>query len=148
MTDQTTFHEKLSERDNVKAGGERSFGLVFAVVFVIVGLFPIFTKAGEEDDIRIWALVVAALFAILAMTRPQLLSPLNKIWFRFGLVIHKVVNPLVMGLIFFFVVSPIGIIMRILGKTPLKKNFDRNAKSYWIHRDPPGPAPETMKRQF
>jgi len=148
LTDQPTFHENLSERDDVKAGGERSFGLVFAVVFVIVGLLPIFTKAGEEDVIRIWALVVAALFAIFAMTRPQLLSPLNKIWFRFGLLVNRVVNPLVMGLIFFFVVSPIGIIMRILGKTPLKKGFDRNAKSYWIHREPPGPAPETMKRQF
>ena len=148
MTDRPAFHEDLSKRDDVKVGSERSFGFVFAVVFTIVGLLPIITRADDEGVIRIWALVVAALFAIISMAKPQLLKPLNKLWFRFGLLLHKVMNPLIMGLMFFVVVSPIGIIMRILGKTPLKKDFDRDAESYWIPRDPPGPAPETMKRQF
>jgi len=73
---------------------------------------------------------------------------LNKLWFHFGLLLHKIVSPLVMGLLFFVTVTPIGLLMRTLGKTPLKLEFDKDADSYWILRDPPGPAPDTMKRQF
>ncbi len=148
MTDKPTFHENLAGRDDVKVGSERSFGLVFAVVFIIVALWPLFTMSDKEGQLRVWSLVVAAFFLGTSLTMPSLLAPLNKLWFKFGLLLHKIVNPLVMGLLFFVTVTPIGLIMRALGKTPLKLGFDKNADSYWIARTPPGPAPETMKRQF
>jgi hypothetical protein len=130
LTDRPIFHENLNERNDVKVGSERSFGVVFAVFFVIIGLFPVFTRAGEEDIIRVWALVVAAIFAVIALCRPQLLKPANKLWSQFGIFLHKVINPLILGVMFFFVVSPIGMIMRALGKTPLKLGFDGNVESY------------------
>ena len=148
MTDKPTFHENLALRDDVKVGSERSFGLVFAVLFVIVALFPLLTMSDQEGTIRVWALIVAAFFVVSALTMPRVLAPLNMLWFRFGMLLHKIVNPLIMGLIFFLTVTPIGLIMRALGKTPLKLVFDKNADTYWIERDPPGPKPETMKRQF
>ena len=148
MTEKPAFHENLSQRDDIKVGSERSFGIVFAVVFVVIALLPLLAKADQEGIVRIWALIVAAFFAISALTMPRILAPLNKLWFRFGLVLHKIVNPLIMGLLFFVTVTPIGLLMRALGKTPLQLGFDDNADSYWISRTPPGPAPETMKRQF
>ncbi len=148
MNDKPTFHENLNGRDDVKVGSERSFGLVFAVVFIVVALLPLLTMSDQEGQMRIWALVVAAFFAGSALTMPSVLAPLNKLWFRFGLLLHKIVNPLVMGLLFFVTVTPIGLLMRALGKTPLQLSFDKNADTYWIPRTPPGPAAETMKRQF
>jgi predicted membrane metal-binding protein len=148
MTDKPTFHENLAQRDDVKVGSERSFGLVFTVVFIIIALFPLLTVSDQEGTIRVWALIVAAFFTVTALTMPRFLAPLNKLWFHFGLLLHKIVSPLVMGLLFFVTVTPIGLLMRTLGKTPLKLEFDKDADSYWILRDPPGPAPDTMKRQF
>jgi hypothetical protein len=78
----------------------------------------------------------------------MLLRPFNRLWFRFGLLLSRVVNPLVMGLLFYFTVTPIGLIMRALGKDPLRLRFDRGARTYWIDRQPPGPEPETMRQQF
>ncbi len=146
MTNKLTFHESLSTRDDVKVGSARSFGLVFATVFIIIALFPLLSD--QQGSLRLWALIVAAFFAITALTMPRLLEPLNKLWFRFGLLLHKIVNPLIMGLLFFVTVTPIGLLMRSLGKTPLRLGFDKSAESYWITRTPPGPAPESMKRQF
>ncbi|MBL6932646.1 MAG: hypothetical protein ISR45_06815 [Rhodospirillales bacterium] len=148
MTDKPTFHENLAGNDEVKAGSERSFGLVFAVVFIIVALFPLFTMSDQDGQMRVWALIVAAFFIVTALTMPRFLAPLNKLWFKFGLLLHKIVNPLIMGFLFFLTVTPIALIMRALGKTPLKLDFDKNADSYWISRTPPGPTPESMKRQF
>jgi len=148
MKNKPAFHENLRARDDVKVGSERSFGLVFTAVFIIVALLPLLNLSGQHGSVRIWALVVAGVFAITALTMPRFLAPLNKLWFRFGLLLHKIVNPLIMGLMFFLTVTPIGLLMRVLGKTPLKLGFDKNVESYWIARTPPGPAPETMKRQF
>lgn len=127
MTDKSTFHENLAGRDDVKVGSERSFGLVFAAVFIIVALFPLLTMSDQEGALRVWALIVAAFFAVSALTMPRVLAPLNMLWFRFGILLHKIVNPLVMGLIFFLTVTPIGLIMCALGKTPLKLGFDERA---------------------
>jgi len=146
MIDKPTLHESLSTRDDIKIGSARSFGLVFATVFIIIALFPLLSD--QQGSLRLWALIVAAFFAITALTMPRLLEPLNKLWFRFGLLLHKIVNPLIMGLLFFVTVTPTGLLMRSLGKTPLKLGFDKSAESYWITRTPPGPAPESMKRQF
>ncbi|MBC8270273.1 MAG: hypothetical protein H8E36_16155 [Rhodospirillaceae bacterium] len=148
MINKTTLHENLAGRSDVKVGSERSFGLVSSVVFIVISLLPLFTMSDQEGQMRIWALVVAAFFAGIALTVPRLLAPLNKLWFRFGLLLHRIVNPFVMGLLFFLTVTPTGLLMRAMGKTPLQLGFDDKADTYWIPRTPPGPAPETMKRQF
>ena len=148
MTGKQTLHESLNAHDDVKVGSARSFGLVFATVFIIIALLPLLSLSGRQGSLRLWALIVAAFFAVAALTMPRLLEPLNKLWFRFGLLLHKIVNPLIMGLLFFVTVTPIGLLMRGLGKTPLKLGFGKSAESYWIIRTPPGPAPESMKRQF
>ena len=148
MTDKQINHENLAERDDVKIGGDRTFGFVFAIVFVVVALLPVLAGSGEHDAVRVWALVVAAVFAITALARPQILTPLNKTWLRFGHLLHKIVNPLIMGVMFFLVITPIGLVMRSLGKKPLKTGFDKNVGSYWTDRVPPGPDPDSMKRQF
>ena len=143
-----TSHENTHRTNEIKVGSEKSFGLVFAAVFIIIALFPVLGTSDQETSVRLWALIVAALFAVIAMTKPQLLAPLNNLWFRFGLLLHRIVNPLVMGLLFFLTVTPIGLLMRMLGKVPLKLKFEKDADSYWIARNPPGPAPDSMKRQF
>jgi len=148
LSNNPSFHEKLIKSDDVKIGSERTFGLVFAVVFTIIALLPLFTQGGQENVIRVWALIVAVSFGLSSLIAPRLLAPLNRLWFHFGLLLHRVVNPLVMGLLFFLTLMPIGLLMRTIGKRPLDLGFDRAAKSYWVYRTPPSPAPDTMKRQF
>ncbi|MBI2240889.1 MAG: hypothetical protein HYU59_08820 [Magnetospirillum gryphiswaldense] len=125
-------------------GSERSFGLVFAVFFTLVGLWPL--KSG--GDIRLWALAAAVAFLVAALAVPKWLNPLNLLWFKFGLLLHKIMTPLIMGLLFFVTVTPIGVLMRATGKDPMRLKRDPAATSYWIKRDPPGPAPDSMKNQF
>ena len=144
MAQPPSTHEHLAHTDAVKLGSERSFGIVFAVVFAIVALWPLMADGG----VRLWAAVVAGLFLALALVAPGILKPLNLLWFKFGMVLHKIVNPLIMGLLFFVTVTPIALLMRALGKRPLALEADASLESYWIERDPPGPDPETMKRQF
>ena len=95
-----------------------------------------------------YALVVAAAFGGFALAAPGVLAPLNKLWLKFGLLLHHIINPLVMGLLFFGVITPMALIVRLLGKDLLRLRFDAQAKSYWIPREPPGPAPDTMRHQF
>jgi hypothetical protein len=97
---------------------------------------------------RSWALVLAGLFLAVAVLRPALLHPLNQAWMKFGLLLGRVMNPIVMGLLFFIVVAPTAIIFRMLGKDPLRLALDKSVPSYWIERHPPGPAPATMSNQF
>lgn len=137
-------HEDLRRQHEVKTSSNRSFGVVFAVVFLIVALLPLLSGG----DVRLWSLAVAAAFLALALAAPRLLAPLNWAWTRVGLVLHHVVNPIVMGVLFFLVVTPVGLIMRLSGKDPLRLRLERGSGSYWIERRPPGPAPETMKNQF
>lgn len=128
----------------VEMGSDRSFGIVFTVVFVVVALLPL--KDGGEP--RPWAGAVAALFLLVALAYPRALKPLNRLWFLVGTAMHHVVTPLVMGLLFFATVTPIALIMRAVGKDPLRLRRDDAAASYWILRDPPGPDAESMRRQF
>ncbi|MBT3916404.1 MAG: hypothetical protein HN731_04795 [Rhodospirillaceae bacterium] len=137
-------HENLSRKDNVKSGSNKYFGLVFAVVFTVVGLWPLLS----DQSPRLWSLGIALALVIISFATPQLLKPFNRVWFLFGLLLHKIVSPIIMGLIFYTTVTPIALIMRLLGKRPLPLEFDPKADSYWIHREPPGPEPETMTRQF
>ena len=137
------FHESFGRKQNVKKGSARSFGIVFAVVFAIIALWPLW----DGNAPRIWASVVAVVFASVAVVRPQLLEPLNRVWLRFGELLHRIVSPVVMGLIFFLAVTPTGLVMRLLGKRPIPLHFEERV-SYWIERQPPGPTPDSIKNQF
>ena len=120
---------------------EKSFGVVFSIVFLIVALYPLITS----ESLRIWALVVSIIFFLLAFLAPKILVLPNKLWFKFGLLIGSIVAPIVMAFVYFVTVLPTGLIMRLLGKDLLKQKLDKNAKSYWIERkEPMG----TMKNQF
>jgi hypothetical protein len=137
------MHERL-DVDQVQIGSERSFGLVFAAVFALIGLWPLLRAA----EARGWALALAALFLAAGLWLPQSLRTLNRLWFKFGLALARVTTPLVMGLLFFAVVAPTGLFMRLRGKDLLRLRIDRAAATYWIERAPPGPAPDSMRNQF
>jgi len=126
--------------DEIKIGSNRSFGIVFFVVFLLIALYPLL----KESDLRIWSLLISLIFLALGLLNSNLLTPLNKLWFKFGLFLGKIISPLIMGLIFFAVVTPIGILMRILGKDLLNLKFNKK-KSYWIEKT--GPKSK-MKNQF
>lgn len=141
---QSGLHESLEARTEVRLGSERAFGVVFAVVFAFIGLLPLL---GSREP-RYWALVIAGIFLGLAFLAPKSLAPLNRLWFRFGLLLHRVISPLIMGLLFFLVITPTGWIMRLLRKDILHLKFDPKAESYWIERQPPGPDGDSLKNQF
>jgi len=131
----------MKAESKIKISSNRSFGLVFFVVFLIVALWPL--KSGE--DIRIWSLALSIIFFSLGILNSKLLTPLNKLWFKFGILLGSIVSPIVMGIVFFLVVTPTSIIMRLLGKDLLKKNKIKSASTYWIKRDK---QQSTMKNQF
>ena len=112
---------------------EKSFGVIFSTVFLIVSLYPLINSEG----LRIWALVVSTIFFLLAFVAPQVLVLPNKLWFKFGLLLGSIIAPIVMAMVYFITVLPTGIIMRLLGKDLLKQKLDNNAKSYWIKRSEP-----------
>ena len=142
MPNQT--HESYSRADVEAPGSERSFGLVMAAALAVIAAIN-FWHAG-----RVWPWTggVAGLFLVFAWLYPKALKPLNWIWFRFGLLLHKIVSPVVMALLFYGSIMPIGLIMRAFGKDFLRLKREPDRDSYWIVRQPPGPAPETMKDQF
>lgn len=146
MTDNKTnaLHELLIREGEIKGSSDRSFGGVFTVVFLIIGFWPM-VSGGTP---RSWALAIAGVFLALAIIRPSVLAPLNRLWMKFGLLLHKITNPIIMGLVFFLAVTPTAMVMKVLGKDPLRRKIDKGATSYWIDREPPGPEPETMKNQF
>ena len=131
----------MKAESKIKISSNRSFGLVFFVVFLIVALWPL--KSGE--DIRIWSLALSIIFFSLGILNSKLLTPLNKLWFKFGILLGSIVSPIVMGIVFFLVVTPTSIIMRLLGKDLLKKNKIKSASTYWIKRDK---QHNSMKKQF
>ena len=141
----TSTHEDLTRRPGAAKGGtDRAFGLVMAVAAAAYALWPLF----EGEAPRAWALAVAGALAALAFVRPGVLAPFNRAWTWFGLLLHRIISPLVLGIIFFATVTPTALIMRALGKDPLRLRFEPGARTYWIERRPPGPEPETMRNQF
>ena len=126
--------------DNVKISSNRSFGIVFFVVFLLIALYPL-TNNGE---IRLWSVIISLFFLVLGILNSKILTPLNKIWFRFGIFLGKIISPLIMGIIFFLVVTPIGLIMKTLRKDLLNLKYSKN-KTYWIEKS--GPKSK-MKNQF
>jgi len=141
---QPSLHENFTPTDDVKIGSNRTFGVVFTVVFSIIGLFPLW----NSEPVHLWAVGVAGVFLALALIAPKTLAPLNRAWFQFGLLLHKIISPVTMGLIFFGAVMPTGLVMRLLGKRTLVLGFDKEKDTYWNNRTPPSLEPGSMKRQF
>ena len=124
----------------IKVGSNKSFGIVFFVFFLIIGLYPLI----NEGNIRIWSIVISIIFLILGLINSQILTPLNILWFKFGMLLGKFVSPIVMGLVFFLVVTPTGLIMKLFNKDLLKLRKNKNS-SYWIKRPK---IKSEMKNQF
>jgi hypothetical protein len=138
------FHEDLARHGDEPRASERNLGVTFAVVLALVGALKLY----RGSEYGLYWLVAAAVFLACAYLWTAPLRPLNFVWHRLGLVLFAVVSPLVMGIVFYTTVAPIGLLMRFFGKDPLHLGFDRTARSYWIERNPPGPAGPQMKNQF
>ena len=141
MTSQ--IHEDIERPQEAAGSSDRAFGLVFAGAFCVVALLP----AVRGGGVRGWALGVAALFLAAALTRPAILHPLNRVWMRIGMILGMIANPIILAILFYLVLVPIGLLMRLVGSRPLQLGFDPEARTYWTPREP-GPAPDTMNRQF
>ena len=126
--------------DDIKISSNRSFGIVFFIVFLLIALYPLINKG----ELRLWSLIISFIFFILGILNSKILTPLNKLWFKFGIFLGKIVSPIIMVIIFFFVVTPIGVLMRIFGKDILNLKYNNN-KSYWIEKTEPK---SKMKNQF
>jgi hypothetical protein len=126
--------------DEIKISSNRSFGIVFFIFFLIVALHPLF----NNEDLKLWSLIISIIFLILGLLNSKVLTPLNRIWFKFGIILGKIVSPFVMGIIYFLIVTPIGLIMRLFRKDLLNLKYD-NKNTYWIEKT--GPKSK-MKNQF
>jgi Saxitoxin biosynthesis operon protein SxtJ len=136
--------EDLKREESVEIGSDRSFGFVFCAVFLIIGLWPLL----KHGHVRIWALALAAIFLVIALVVPKVLAPLNRLWMKFGLLLAAVISPIFLGILFYLVFLPMGLVMRLAGNDALKLKLDRKARSYWVDRDPPGPPPGSINNQF
>lgn len=132
------------EYSKIEVGSSRSFAVVFAVVFAIIGAYPLL----RGGDPRLWALAIAGAFVVVGVVYPKALQPLNVLWFKFGMLLGRIINPLVMLIIYVVTVVPIGIILRLVGKDLLSLKIDDSTSSYWIVRAPPGPEPKSLEDQF
>lgn len=131
-------------------GSERSFGLVFSTVFLLIGAWNIYQDWPQwhQSLLGLGGLGLAVVFAVLAVFFQDALKIPNLLWFKLGQLLHKIVSPLVLGLLFILTIVPTALIMKVLGHDPLRLRMDPDAESYWIHREPPGPEPKSMSRQF
>ena len=129
------------KKASVKIPSNKSFGFLFFIVFLVISLWPL----KSQEDLRLWALILSLIFLILGVLNSKLLTPLNKLWFRFGIILGAFMSPIIMGLVFFIVVTPTGILMRIFGKDLLRLKIRKNMNSYWISREK---IKSTMKKQF
>ena len=125
----------------VKISSNRSFGFLFFVVFFEISLWPL----KSQGDLRLWAFILSLVFLVLGVLNSKFLTPLNKLWFKFGILLGSIVSPIVMGAVFFIVVTPVGLIMRFLGKDLLRINKNKAVSTYWINCDR---QKKTMKKQF
>ena len=132
---------KIMNNDKLQMSSNKSFGIVFFVFFLIISLFPLL----KDGNIRIWAMVLAIIFLILGLLNSTILNPLNKIWIKFGILLGTIISPIVMGIVFFVVVTPTSLIMRILGKNLLGLKKDNTKRSYWLERSS---IKSKMKNQF
>ena len=126
--------------DDFKTSSNRSFGIVFFIVFLFISLYPLI----YSGEIRIWSVIISFIFLVLGLFNSKILTPLNKYWFKFGIFLGKIISPMIMGIIFFLVVTPTGLIMRLLGRDVLNLKYNKS-QSYWIEKN--GPKSK-MKNQF
>tara|TARA_B100000212_G_scaffold216779_1_gene164058 strand:+ start:126 stop:515 length:390 start_codon:yes stop_codon:yes gene_type:complete len=129
----------MSQND-VKIGSNKSFGIVFFIVFFLISLYPL----TNQENIRVWSLIISLIFLILGLLNSKILNPLNKLWFKFGMILGRIISPIIMSIIFFLVVTPIGLIMKLLKKDLLNLKFNKT-NTYWIEKS--GPKSK-MKNQF
>jgi hypothetical protein len=137
-------HEDLTRQQAVEQSSERAFGLTFAVVFLLIALYPLIF----DEQPHLWAFGVSALFLLAGLFAAPLLRPLNKLWLKFGALLHMITSPIILGIMFFLVIMPIGLIMRLFGKDFLRLRLEPEAQTYWIKRDPPGPEKNSLDKQF
>jgi hypothetical protein len=141
---QNRTHESFDRAHVVKASSDRSFGLVFTAFFALICLWPLVHK----HPVRLWSLYVSGACLVLALLAPRILHPLNIAWTHLGRLLAKITNPIVTGVLFYVIFTPAAFLFRLMGKDLLRLKFDRSASTYWIVRDPSGPAPESMSHQF
>jgi len=140
-----SMHEHTQKHfPEVKGSTDSAFGLVFSVVFALIAFYPLLAGGA----IRLWSLIVAGIFLLLAMVIPGVLAPANRLWIKFGELMHHIISPVALGIVFYVAVLPTGLLLRLFGKDPLRLKIDRNASSYWIKREHPGPAAESLNNQF
>ncbi len=138
------FHEDLKRADTKRGSSDRNFGFVFACFFTLVGAWPLRTGA----PLRIPALAIAAAFATVALIRPALLHRLYAAWAMLGLLLGRIVNPVVTAILFFAIFTPVAVVSRLRGKDSLRLKPGQEADTWWISRQPPGPLPDSMSKQF
>jgi Saxitoxin biosynthesis operon protein SxtJ len=138
------IHEDLTRRAGVRASSDRQFGVVIGLFLVVVSLWPLLWRGRTRTAV----LMVAAAVLLTAALAPFLLHPLNRAWTMLGALLGRIVNPVAMAALFYLVFTPVGLLLRLLGKDPLRLRWDAAAPTYWIERQPPGPPPETMANQF
>lgn len=137
-------HETLARENIEKTPSNRAFGLTFAAFFLLVAV----VRWSAGHGATAWWFGAALVATITAWLAPQILAPLNRLWIKLGLLLYRIVNPIILFILFYGVITPFGIVARLVGKKILDKGFNRVATSYWIKRDPPGPPPSSMRRQF
>ena len=137
-------HEDLAREEAVEGSSDRAFGVVFAVVFLVLASWPLL----HGGPPRWWACFVGAAFALVALAKPALLTAPNRLWSKFGILLGHVISPVALGIFFYAVLTPVGVAMRLAGKDPLRLSRDPGTASYWLPRRPPGPPPDSMTNQF
>ena len=138
------MYENLDKEEEIKVSSDRPFGMAFTLVFLAVGIWVL--SGGRSEG---WFFLAGSVILfVVALARPSILGPLNRAWFKFGFLLGLVVNPLILGVVFFLVITPMGVFRRLLGKDSLHLKFNHCLESYWIDRNPPGPKPSSMTRQF
>jgi len=140
-------HEHIVAHAPVKTASDRSFGLTVGGILAAIAAFR-WSWAGSLSWLMVGLLVVGVGLVAAGFLRPAILAPLNRLWTKLGLLLFHVVNPVVMLLLFVVTIVPAGLIMRLLRHDPMRRRFDRDARTYWIERDPPGPPPESLRHQF
>jgi len=136
-------HTKLEHA--VEGSSDRVFGLLFAAIFAGIGLWPLVFGGG---GLRLWSLVIGAVFLGLALLLPRALSRLNRAWMQLGLLLNRIVSPVAIGIVYYLTLLPTALLMRLFGKLPLQLKYEPEAATYWIMREPPGPDPKSMQDQF
>ena len=147
MSTNSSLHENYRDDEPTEAGSDRAFGCTVGGMLMLIGATKAFT-AGAISSVVCLIFASGALLLLLGIVVPSRLSTLSRLWLKVGTAIAKVVNPIILALLFFLVVTPMAFFMRIVGKRPLRLATDRTAVTYWIEREPPAGGASTMRRQF